>query len=128
MPPVLPTTEELPPLTVSTTRRVLLSKALVIRLNIQDGQRLDIVPPVRATRGGRATLWHLDTQSRTGYPVRIRRDGKAWLTIAHHIGTEHLHRPGVGSSKGLALSNRRLRLGKEDATRPGIYFLHPTTA
>lgn len=117
--------DSLPPLTVSHTRRVLLSKALVCLLNIQDGQRLDLVPPVRSTRGGRATLWHLDTQSRTGYPVRLRRDGKAWLTIAHHLGPEHLHRPAVGVSKGTALSNRRLRLGLEDSTRPGIYFLHP---
>lgn len=107
-------------LTVSRAdRRVLLPKALVRALHLAAGQRLDLVPPPR--RGG---LWLLDTASRTGLPVRLRPDGKAWLTLVHHLGPEHFHRPNPGTT-GTAATARVLTLHDEDPARPGVYFLSP---
>ena len=105
-------------ITVSRARRVLLSKALVQALNLQPDQRLDLIPQARGLP------WLLDTKSRTGPPMRWRRDGKAWLTLAHHFGTEHFHKPALGTA-GRTLATRTLTLTTEDPDRPGIYLLQP---
>lgn len=105
-------------ITVSRARRVLLTKALLIELGLQDGQCIDLVPQPRGLP------WLLDTQSRTGPRLRYRRDGKAWLTLAHHLGPEHFHKPGLhGTSR--TLPTRILTLTTEDAARPGVFFLQP---
>ena len=105
-------------ITVSRARRVLLNKALLQALNLQPGQRIDLVPQARGLP------WLLDTHSRTGPHLRWRPDGKAWLTLAHHRGPEHFHKPGV-NTPGRALPLRTLTLSTEDTTRPGVFFLQP---
>lgn len=117
-----------PTITISRARRVLLSKSILVALGVKDGQRLDVVPGRR-----RGSPWELDTLSRTGYPVRLRRDGKGWLTLGHHIDKEHFLKPVdrdalgafVRSKVDTSLPTRTLSLGPEDPTRPGLYLLLP---
>lgn len=113
-------------ITISRARRILLTKGLLTALNLQDGQRLDLVPQPRGLS------WLLDTQSRTGPQLRYRRDGKAWLTLAHHLSPEHFHKPAVhdhrsgqAPKQSRTLATRTLTLTTEDPDRPGIYFLQP---
>lgn len=115
----MPTPEERPiTITISRARRVLLTKAIVEALDLQPNQRIDLVPQARGLP------WLLDTQSRTGPLLRWRRDGKAWLTLAHHLGAEHFHRPAV-NTQGRTLAIRTLTLTSECPARPGIYYLQP---
>lgn len=112
-------------ITVSKSRRVLLSKALIQHFDLQEGQQIDIVPQPPGTP------WLLDLKSRTGSSVILRgdksgkQDGKGWLTLAHHLGVIHFFKPTGQGKTGVRLPTRTLTLGEQDPDRPGIYFLYP---
>ncbi len=103
-------------ITISRARRQLLSKGLLIALNLTDGQRLDLVPG-----DTKADPWLLDTRSRIGPCLRLRDDGKAWLTLAHPIAETYFRRRGP-SRRTEWLPTRTLELAGPCPDRPGVYL------
>ncbi|WP_400190696.1 hypothetical protein [Hymenobacter sp. B81] len=102
----------LPTLSVSDTRRVLLSKELCTRLGIKAGHRIDLIPPPR--RGG---IWHLDIRPRVGKPLTHTPSTRPTFFCAHHISRDVLH-------DGTQVRKRiKLILVDETPDTPGLYRL-----
>ncbi|KUG06898.1 hypothetical protein [Solirubrum puertoriconensis] len=101
-----------PTLSVSATRRVLLSKELCRVLGLKAGHRIDLIPPPR--RGG---VWHLDIRPRVGKPLTHTPATRPMFFCAHHISRDVLH-DGVQVRKRI-----KLVLADEVAATAGLYRL-----
>ncbi|GGG34040.1 hypothetical protein [Hymenobacter glacieicola] len=102
----------LPTLSVSETRRVLLSKELCTQLGIKAGHLVDLIPPPR--RGG---AWYLDIRPRVGKPLTHTPNTRPCFFTPYLINRDVLH-------DGSQVRKRvKLLLGSEVADKPGLYHL-----
>jgi hypothetical protein len=123
-----------PTLTVRSSKRITLSKALCARIgHLRHGAPVEVVPPPR--RGG---TWHLDTRPTAARRLNLRPGEAARFRSGHTLGAEHFVQPALAVRKGLKggargsaaarLAARTFVLGPEVPGHPGYYALCPWPA